>query len=41
LNTTLSLRVTDAIAKGRLVLGGGTYPDPTKRLRLRIIYSNL
>lgn len=30
-----------AIAKGRVVLGGGTYPDSTMRLRLRIIYSNL
>jgi hypothetical protein len=36
----LSIGVIDAIAKGRIVLGGGTYPDSTMRLRLRIIYSN-
>ena len=30
-----------AIAKGRVVLGGGTFADSTTRLRLRIIYSNL
>lgn len=29
------------IAYGRTVLGGGTYADPTKRLRLHIIYSVL
>ena len=29
------------IAYGRVVLGGGTYADPNKRMRLRIIYSKL
>ena len=37
----MSIRVMDAIAKGRIVLGGGSYADSTSRLRLRIIYSNL
>lgn len=40
-NTYLSIPVIDAIAKGRLVLGGGTYADSSMRLKLRIIYSNL
>lgn len=29
------------IMEGRVVLGGGNYADPSKRLRLRIVYSNL
>lgn len=33
--------VLDNIAKGRVVLGGTAHPDPAKRLRLRIVYSNL
>ena len=37
----ISVPVIGAIAKGRVVLGGGTYADPAARLRLRIIYSNL
>jgi hypothetical protein len=40
-NTYLSVAVLDAIAKGRVVLGGGSYPDSAMRLKLRIIYSNL
>ena len=40
-NTYLSVPAIDAIAKGRLVLGGGTYADSSIRLKLRIIYSNL
>jgi len=32
--------VNNRIAQGRVVLGGGTYPDPNTRLRLRIVYSN-
>lgn len=28
-------------AKGRVVIAGSQYPDATKRLRLRIVYSNL
>jgi hypothetical protein len=41
LGIPISLPVIDAIARGRLVLGGGSYADSTQRLRLRIIYSNL
>jgi uncharacterized protein DUF4270 len=41
LRTKITIPVIDAIAKGRVVLGGGTYTDSTSRLRLRIIYSNL
>jgi hypothetical protein len=38
LNIPVNLRV----AEGRAVIASGTYtPDPSKRLRLRIIYSNL
>jgi hypothetical protein len=41
-NLPISIKVNDAIAKGRIVLGGGSYAaDSTKKLRLRIIYSNL
>lgn len=35
------LFVTDRVAYGRVVLAGGNYPDATKRLRLRLIYSRL
>ena len=41
LGLSISIHVIDAIAKGRIVLGGGSYADSTKRLRLRIIYSDL
>jgi hypothetical protein len=37
----LDVNVNHDIAKGRLVLGGGTYSDSTMRLHLRIIYSDL
>jgi len=41
-NTYLkNIPVISAIAKGRVVLGGGSYADSTMRLRLRIIYSDL
>ncbi len=33
--------VTDRVAYGRIVLAGGNYPDATKRLRLRLVYSKL
>jgi hypothetical protein len=33
--------VNNRVAEGRVILGGGTYPDPNARLRLRIVYSNL
>jgi len=33
--------VNNRIAEGRVVLGGGSHPDPNARLRLRIVYSNL
>lgn len=35
------LPVNPRVAEGRVVLGGGTYPDSTSRLRLRIVYSKL
>lgn len=41
IKTKIRIPVIDAIAKGRVVLGGGSYDDSTMRLRLRIIYSNL
>lgn len=39
--TKITVPVINRIAEGRVVLGGGNHPDPAKRLRLRIIYSNL
>jgi hypothetical protein len=39
-NIFLDIGVNSVIAKGRLVLGGGSYADPTMQLRLRIIYSD-
>jgi hypothetical protein len=37
-----SVSVLPQVAYGRVVLAGGNYPvDPSKRLRLRIIYSNI
>lgn len=41
LNSLISIKALSAVAQGRIVLAGGNYADPTKRLRLRIIYSNL
>jgi len=41
LKITFIVPINSAIAKGRVVLGGGTYADSTTGLRLRIIYSNL
>ncbi|MBM3431979.1 MAG: DUF4270 domain-containing protein [Bacteroidetes bacterium] len=35
------LFVTDRVAYGRIILAGGNYPDATKRLRLRLVYSRL
>ncbi len=35
------LQLANRIMEGRVVLGGGTYFDPSARLRLRIVYSNL
>ncbi|HUC82609.1 MAG TPA: DUF4270 family protein [Flavisolibacter sp.] len=40
-NQYVPVQILDFIAKGRVVLNGATAPDPTKRMRLRIIYSNL
>ncbi|MBO9684662.1 MAG: DUF4270 family protein, partial [Flavisolibacter sp.] len=37
---SLPLPVNNKVAEGRVVLAGGAYPDPTIRLRLRIVYSN-
>lgn len=33
--------VNTPVAANRVVLGGGSHPDPAKRLRLRIIYSKI
>jgi hypothetical protein len=41
LHTFVPMGINSEIAKGRLVLGGGSYGDSTMRLRLRIIYSDL
>jgi hypothetical protein len=35
------LHVLPFIAAGRVVLGGGNFSNPTRRVRLRLIYSNL
>jgi hypothetical protein len=40
-NGRLTIPVIQAIAKGRVVLGGGTHSDSATRLKLRIIYSDL
>lgn len=37
----ISVPNLDLIAKGRVVIAGTSFPDPARRLRLRIIYSNL
>lgn len=37
----LPIPVIEAIAKGRVVLGGGSFADSASRLKLRIIYSDL
>jgi len=37
----LSLQIVTQPAKGRVVLGGGTFADPTKQLRLRVVYSKI
>jgi hypothetical protein len=39
LNTPLFISQT--IGYGRVVLAGGAYPDPTRKMRLRIIYSKI
>ena len=39
--SAISVPVLSVIANGRVVLAGTDYPDPAKRLRLRIVYSNL
>jgi hypothetical protein len=41
LGTKISVPNASRVADGRVVIGGGNYPDPNIRLRLRIIYSNL
>ena len=37
----VTVAASDKIANGRAVLAGGNYSDPSIRLRLRIVYSNL
>lgn len=41
LRQLISVPNLDAIARGRVVIANNNFPDQTKRLRLRIIYSNL
>lgn len=41
LRSRITVPVINRLAEGRVVLGGGAFSDPSKRLRLRIIYSNL
>ena len=41
LGQTISIPSLDYIAKGRVIIANKNYPDQSKRLRLRIIYSNL
>jgi len=41
LGQTISIPNLTNIASGRVVLANGNFPDASKRLRLRIIYSNL
>ena len=41
LGQVISIPNLDRIAKGRVVIAGTDFPDKTRRLRLRIIYSNL
>lgn len=36
-----SLIINTPIAYGRVILGGGSHPDSTKRMRLRIVYSKI
>ncbi|HVF80848.1 MAG TPA: hypothetical protein VM884_02900, partial [Flavisolibacter sp.] len=38
---SISIQNLTNIASGRVVLANGNFPDPSKRLRMRIIYSNL
>ncbi|MDB5197594.1 MAG: hypothetical protein JWP88_1965, partial [Flaviaesturariibacter sp.] len=40
-SATRVVSVLPQIAYGRIVLGGGNYPDQAKRLKLRIIYSKI
>ena len=41
LRQLISVPNLDFIARGRVVIANSNFPDPNKRLRLRIIYSNL
>lgn len=41
LKEVISIPNLDRIAKGRVVIAGTNFPDASRRLRLRIIYSNL
>lgn len=40
-NRINQIYVTDRVGYGRVVLAGGTYINPAKRMRLRIVYSKL
>ncbi len=41
INKRIGLPILSQVAKGRVIIAGGNHPDPAKRMRLRIIYSNL
>ena len=40
-NAINQVYVTDRVAYGRVVLAGGSYINPSKRMRLRLVYSKL
>ncbi len=41
INRRTGLPILSQVARGRVIIAGGNHPDPAKRMRLRIIYSNL
>lgn len=41
LSALSGIAINTPIAKGRVIVGGGSNPDPSKRMKLRIIYSKI
>jgi hypothetical protein len=37
----VTVPVLSVIANGRVTLAGANHPDPARRIRLRVVYSNL
>lgn len=37
----LNINASSLVGYGRVIVGGGNHPDPTKKMRLRIIYSKI